>query len=631
MAELRDLMLEKIKSGDFTDEVFQKANRELGFVENQKLEGYFLELYSSGKKYKNTPHSWLAYVLGITNEEPTEKLIVTDMGSPPDIDLDFNDRDRVLDYIVSEYGRGRVADIGTFGVFAAKGAIKYAAKALEIGKDENGEYDERITFSISEQISKSIPEIPGISIDEALEASSDLRVYKTKYPQVFEIAKILEGSKKYAGRHAAGVVISRTPLSQIVPLQVVKNNISTQYTMDELDRIGLVKFDILGLKTLSVIDDCIYWVKKRHNVDLSDIDNMDKIIYNDKKTMLLFKLAKTDGVFQLESGGMKDALAQLNPDTFDDINAIVAAFRPGPKKYLCKKFYEKYKDDTDSAWRPGITYAENKQSDMKHVSYLVPEFEHILKETYGVIIYQEQVIMIAQEVAGFSPVEADLLRYAMGKKVSSKMASLKPKFIQGVINNGYSKEIGIQIWDRINKFSAYAFNKSHSAGYAKLAFQTAYLKANYPTEFFAALLTSCIGDEDKLKRYMHDASDFKIKFSEIDINKSKDIFIPEDKRVIRVPLNAVKGVGKHASEIVNKQPFNDLYDFCSRVNPQFINKTAVEALARVGAFKKFGYRPEDLVEEYLKVKDALRKRDRKAKPSGDKYEVEDLFDLMKSQ
>jgi len=627
-------MLSKIQEGDFDEEVFEKVTREIGFIENQGLEDYFLYLYNSKKKYKNTPNSWLAYILGITDEEPTGKLTVTDMGSPPDIDLDFSDteRERVLEYIIKEYGRNRVANIGTFGVFAAKGAVKYVAKALEIGKDGSGQYDDRATLELSEQISKSIPEIPGISIEEALEASSELRTYQSKYPEVFEIASILEGSKKYAGRHAAGVVISRTPLSQIVPLQIVKDNLSTQYTFNELDRIGLVKFDILGLRTLSVIEDAIYWVKKRHGVDLSNIDEMDDVIYNDKRTMHLFKLAKTDGVFQLESGGMKEALKELQPDTFADINAIVAAFRPGPKKFLCRNFYEKYRDDNDPPWQLGMTYAENKQDDMQHVSYIIPEFKHILDETYGVIVYQEQVIAIAQEVAGFTPVEADLLRYAMGKKLSEKMAELKPKFISGVVKKGYNTNIGEQIWERINKFSAYAFNKSHSAGYAKLAFQTAYLKANYPTEFFSALLTSYINDNDKMdkfKQYMRDASDFNIKFSEIDVNKSKDKFIPEQKNLIRVPINAVKGVGKHACEIVEKQPFKDIYDFCSRVNSQLINKKAVEALAQVGAFKAFGLRPEDLVEEYVKIKDMVKKRDKRAKPAGDKYEVKDLFDFFK--
>lgn len=633
MHKLRTLMLDKIKNGDFSEDIFQEANRELGFVETQNLCDYFLKLYESNKKYKNSPNSWLAYVLGITDEKPQDRLTVSDMGSPPDIDLDFSDtrRQKVLNYIINAYGRERVANIGTFGVFAAKGAVKYTAKALEIAKDVNGVYDERATLNLSEEISKSIPETPGITIEEALEVSSDLRVYQTRYPEVFEIARKLEGTKKYAGKHAAGVVISKGPLSHLVPLQVVKNCISTQYTFDELDKMGLVKFDILGLRTLSVIEDCITWIQERHGKDLSNIDNMDAIIYNDKKAMLLLRMGKTDGVFQLESGGMKEALAELKPDCFDDINTIVAAFRPGPKKFLCKNFYNKYKDSNDPPWRSGMTYAENKRGNMQDVSYIVPELQSILQETYGVIIYQEQVIAIATEIAGFSSVDADLLRYAMGKKLSDKMAELKPKFINGVKNKGHSGAIAETIWDTINKFSAYAFNKSHSAGYAKLAFQTAYLKANYPTEFFAALLTSFIGDDDRLKQYMRDAADFKIKFSEMHINKSKDEFIPEGDKVIRIPLNAVKGVGKHAKEVVAKQPYNDLYDFCNKVNSQFINKTAVEALAHAGAFKDFGYRPEDLVIKYLEVRDVLKKRDKKAKPSGDEYEVKDLFDLMKNK
>lgn len=623
---LRAIMIKNIKERGFDDYVFQKSNRELGFLENQELCGYFLDLYNSNVKYKNTPNSWLAYVIGITDEEPKSGLRIIDMGSPPDIDLDFDDskREHVLNYIIEEYGRDNTAAIGTFGVFAAKGAVKFTVRALNIAKDDDDYYNTSI--ALSEEISKTIPDTPGITIEEALASSSGLRLYASRYPEVFEVARLLEGTKKYAGKHAAGVVISKEPLSKLVPLHSVGGTVTTQYTFEELGKIGLIKFDILGLRTLHVISDCVKWVRERHGIDLSNIDEMDDIIYNDRKTIELLRSADTDGVFQLESEGMRDALLNLKPDSFDDINTIVAAFRPGPKKFLCKDFYDTYKDSSDPTWSPGMTYAENKANNMKDVKYAVPELKDILSETYGVIIYQEQVIAIAKEIAGFSSVEADLLRYAMGKKMADKMDELKPKFISGFAKKGYSEDVANEIWDTIYKFSSYAFNKSHSTAYAKLAFQTAYLKANYPVEFYAALLTSFIGKEDRIKYYMASASRRGINFSEVSVNKSGNEFIPEGDMCIRPALGCIKGVGDNAKNIVKFQPYRNLYEFCKKVGTS-LNKTIIEALGYAGAFKEFGYRPEDAIEKILNTNGELRKRDRRAKPKGEQYQVSEIFDM----
>ena len=624
---IRQMLVDKIQEKGFSDEVFEEANRELGFIENQNLISYFEELIKSGKKLKNTPKSWLAYVLGITDEEPVKDLGFLEMGSPPDLDLDFDDikRQQVYDYMITRYGRDKIANIGTFGVFAAKGAIRYVAGALELIKDAEGNYDKPATLMLANQISKCIPFTPGVTIQQALDLSPEFRKYCTRDPMLLDVALRLEGTKKYTGKHPAGIVVSKTSLSSIVPLQVIGGTIITQYNVGELEKVGLIKFDLLGLRTISVIEQSICWIKERHGVDLSDIDDMDDIIFHDKKTLLLLKSCLTDGVFQLESEGMKKALAGLTVDSFDDVNAVIALFRPGPKKYISRSFYQQYREHGDDAWEQGITYAENKKENMANIKYIVPELADILDETYGVIVYQEQVSQIAQDIAGFDPSSADILRYAMGKKRADIMKELRPKFIEGVVARGYTNKIALIIWDRIQKFAAYAFNKAHSASYAKIAFQTAYLKANYPLEFFAALLTSFTDDEEKMVQYERDAKNFKIKFLNIHINKSCDKFTPEGENSIRIPFNALKGIGKHSQEIVRHQPYKDLYDFCSKVNTQLINKRVVEALINAQALKCFGKRSDDLLVDYEFIRQS-KARQKKNIPKDGRYKLPGLFD-----
>jgi len=561
----------------------QRLVRELKCINQMGFPGYFLIVadFINWAKDHDIPvgpgrgsaaGSLVAYAIRITDIDPMpynllfERFLNPERISMPDIDVDFcmYGRERVIEYVRQKYGADNVAQIITFGTMLAKGVIRDVGRALNI---PYGEVD---------KVAKLVPGTLGISLKEAFQQEPKLRELVEKDPKVKElwpIALALEGLTRHASTHAAGVVVTPKPLTEYLPLYTDPKSGAqvTQYAMSYVEKCGLVKFDFLGLKTLTVIDNAVRLIREGKGPDF----DLQLVGDDDQETFELLARGETTGVFQLESSGMKELLIKLKPSCFEDIIAVCALYRPGP-------LGSGMVDD----------FIQRKHG-RKKIVYDFPQLEPILKDTYGVIVYQEQVMLIAQTLAKYSLGGADLLRRAMGKKKPEEMAKQKEIFLKGAKENKLDPKRAEGVFDLMEKFAAYGFNKSHSAAYALVAYHTAYLKAHFPVEFMAALLTEDMENTDKVIKNIAEVRSMGIEVLPPDINASDRTFTVHDK-AIRFGLGAVKGVGSAALESIlevrREQPYESLHDFCERVSLNKVNKKVVEALIKCGAFDSLGGR-----------------------------------------
>ena len=519
--------------------------------------------------------SLTTYVLGITNVNPLEyrlpfeRFLNPERPSAPDIDMDFADnrRDEIIAYAREKYGQDKVAQIGTFGTMMARAAVRDVARALGH------------SYSTGDRIAKLIPlgaqGFP-MTIDRAMEQEKELaELYKkdAESREVIDLAKQIEGRVRHLGVHAAGVVISPVPLNQYVPVQIDSKTGKqvTQYEMHSVgeDGVGLLKFDFLGIKNLAILADAVKRVKKIRNIDI-DIENVP---LDDPKTFEMLSRGETMGLFQLNGSGMTAFLKQLKPTTIHDINAMVALYRPGPMEMI-------------------PTYIERKHNPAL-VSYLDPRLENIIERSHGVITYQDDVMMTAIELAGYSWLEADKLRKAMGKKIPEVMAAEKDKLFKGLVENGMSEQKAEQLWALIEPFAAYGFNKAHAASYGRVAYQTAYMKANFPVEYMSAVLTADSGDTEKISEIIHECERMGIEVLPPDINESfADFSVVPGLETIRFGLTTIKNFGTGITETIVEErkkngPYQSLQDFLNRIHDRNLNKKSLEALICAGAFDAF--------------------------------------------
>jgi len=513
--------------------------------------------------------SIVAYLLDITEINPLkhnllfERFLNKDRISMPDIDLDFSDRrrDEIINYVAQKYGRERVAQIITFGTMAARAVIRDVGRAMNL------------SYSFCDKVAKTIPF--GFSLDETLEKVSEFRqLYDTDKDakKLIDFSKKLEGVARHASTHACGVVISSEPLDNLVPLQNPTQNdrtVVTQYEMYSIEDLGLLKMDFLGLKNLTIIEDTLTRIYSVQNKKIE----IEKIPFDDKKTYKLLQQGKTTGVFQMESEGFKRYLKELKPNVFEDIVSMIALYRPGPIKFI-----------------PEYIARKNKK---KKVEYLHPKLKPILEKTQGICIFQEQLMQIARDLAGFSLSEADVLRKAVGKKIKSLLIAQREKFITGAIKNGVEKKIAEKIWEWILPFASYGFNRSHSVAYGIISYQTAYLKAHFPIEFMAALLTSEKTDVERIAFLIDECKNMGIEVLPPDINESfRNFSVIPGKEKIRFGLLAIKNVGSNVVEAIIKERekgghFNSFSDFILRIESKDLNKKSLESLIKAGVFDKF--------------------------------------------
>ncbi|MFH1626352.1 MAG: DNA polymerase III subunit alpha [Pseudomonadota bacterium] len=560
---------------------FKRLEEELTIIKSMGFSGYFLIVsdFVNYAKNRNIPvgpgrgsaaGSLVAYSLKITDIDPIlydllfERFLNPGRISMPDIDIDFcvDGRDEVIRYVADKYGKENVAQIITFGKMAAKGVIRDVGRVLNM------------PYKDVDRIAKLIPNTPNISLHDAIRLEPRLRELVENDENVgrlSSLAKSLEGLPRHASTHAAGVVISNKPLVEYLPLyKGQKGEVVTQFAMNDIGKIGLIKFDFLGLKTLTLIENTLNLIHRGRQEKL----DLNQILLDDELTYRLLGAGDTSGVFQLESSGMKELLAKLKPENIEDVIALLALYRPGPLGSGMVEDFTKRKH--------GII----------PVKYEVPQLENILKDTYGVIIYQEQVMKIASTLANFTLGDADLLRRAMGKKKPEEMATQKEKFLLGAKRNKISSKKAEKIFDLMAMFAEYGFNKSHSAAYAMIAYQTAYLKAHYPIEFMAGLLSSEKENTDKLTKYISECSDKGIEVLPPNINESfEDFTVKEGK--IRFGLAGVKNVGAQAIDsIISTRErdgrFDSIFDFCERVDLRKVNRRVIDSLIKCGAFDYTG-------------------------------------------
>jgi DNA polymerase-3 subunit alpha len=538
--------------------------------------------------------SIVAYLLDITNIDPLkygllfERFLNPERVTMPDIDIDFCyvRRSEIIEYVISRYGADRVAQIITFGTMAAKAAIRDVGRVLNM------------PYGDVDRIAKLVPSELGITLSRALEVGSDLRNLYQSDPEVkklIDLAMSIEGLPRHASTHAAGVVIAREPLTHYVPLQNSSEGfITTQYDKDRIEEIGLLKMDLLGLRTLTVITDALIMIKQNRGLTV----DIDAIPTDDPKAAAMLAAGDTAGVFQMESSGMTNLVKELKPERFEDLIPLVALYRPGP------------------LGSGMVTDFINGRHGRKKVTYLHPLLEPILKETFGVILYQEQVMQIASTLAGFTLGQADLLRRAMGKKKPEVIAAQRENFMKGAAERSIDHKLAEEVFNLIAHFADYGFNKSHSAAYALVAYQTAYLKANFPQEFMAALLTSIMGANDKVGFYIEECRRMGLSVLPPDVNASAAGFTV-DGDAIRFGLAGVKNVGDNAiASIVEVREkdgrFTSLVDFCSRVDMRLVNKRVLESLIKCGAFDSLGWKRSQLLAVAETAVDvaACRQRDR---------------------
>lgn len=588
-----------------SDELQKRLDYELGVIKSMGFVDYFLIVWDFIHFAKNNgvmvgpgrgsaAGSIVAYSLGITTVDPIkyglifERFLNPERVSMPDIDIDFapNGRQKIIDYVVEKYGEGQVAQIITFGTMKAKLAIRDVGRALDI------------PYAEVDKVAKLVPFDLKMTISKALDISTELHALYENDPQIKELldtSMALEGLPRHASTHAAGVVITSEPIVNYVPLQLNSENfITTQFTKDTVENLGLLKMDFLGLRNLTVIENAVKIIKRTRGIDL----NMDEIDYDCKEVYELISSGNTDGVFQLESAGMQSFMQELKPDTLEDVIAGIALYRPGPMEQIPR-------------------YIKSKKNP-KTIKYKHPLLKNILDVTYGCMVYQEQVLEIVRTLAGYSLGKADSMRRVISKKKADQMVIERKNFIYGsddgdipgCIKNGIDEQTAISIFDEINDFANYAFNKSHAAAYAFVTYQTAYLKTFYPVEYMASLISS-IDDLDKINHYIANCKEMGIDRLPPDVNKSEDTFTVENNS-IRFGLSAVKNVGRAmilnlVNERKNNGEFKTFSDFIDRMAGRDMNKRALEGLISCGAFDSMGVKRSQLLAVYEKALDGTAK------------------------
>jgi len=589
---LRELCAEGVRrryGPDPSPEVRERLEFELSVIEKMGFSAYFLIVWDFinharsqgipvGPGRGSAAGSLVAYSLGITSLDPLaygllfERFLNPGRISMPDIDTDicFERRPEVIDYVVRRYGADRVAQIITFGTMAARAAIRDVGRVLSM------------PYGDVDKVAKLVPAELHMTIAKALEISPELKEAYEEKPEIkklIDTAAGLEGMPRHASTHAAGIVITKKPLTEYLPLyRSTDGTVTTQFAMTTVEELGLLKMDLLGLRTLTVIGETVRMIKESGGPDI----DLDRLPLDDRATYEMLGRGETTAVFQFESSGMRNILRDLKPNVFEDIVALVALYRPGPLGSGMVEDFVKGKHGK------------------KKVTYLHPLLEPILRETYGVILYQEQVMQIAGRMAGFSMAEADTLRKAMGKKKPEVMAKFRAQFVNGAMQNGVDEAVATEVFNLMEYFAGYGFNKSHSAAYALVSYQTAYLKANYPAHYMAAHLTSVRDNSDKVAVDVEECRRMKLEVLPPDVNESRESFtVVGDK--LRFGLAAVKNVGLAAVnemlEIRQKGgPFRSLADFCQRVGTKVVNRRVVESLIKSGAFDSFGHRRAALME-----------------------------------
>ncbi len=564
-------------------EYAERLDHEIEVIQRMKYSGYFLIVwdfirYARSKGIPVGPGrgsaagSLVAYSMAITDIDPLqygllfERFLNVERRSMPDVDIDFcmNRRGEVIQYVTEKYGREQVSQIITFNTMATKAAIKDVGRVMDLG------------FGQVDRLTKLVPNVLKISLDEAIEQEPRLQAAikeDGKVAQLVQTAKRLEGIARNPSVHAAGVVIAPQPLKNLVPIyKTNKDEIVTQFDMKSLDQMGLLKMDFLGLTTLTIIDDTFKWIKRRTDKTLTQ----ETIPLDDAKTFQLVSEGLTSGVFQFESKGMRDICRRYKPERLEDLCALNALYRPGP---------------IQGGMIPDFI---DRKHGRKKVTYLLPEIEPILAETYGVIVYQEQVMQIANLVAGYSLGEADLLRRAMGKKKPDEMATQRMRFLQGARERGHPERESGELFNLMEQFAGYGFNKSHSAAYGFVAYVTAYLKTHHTVEFMASLLTAELGSSEKVRLYLNECRDMGIEILPPDVAVSYWDFTPAGDKAIRFGLGAIKNVGRSAVESViqaranRKAGFTSLFDFCENVDCSKFNKRMLESAIRAGAMDSVG-------------------------------------------
>jgi len=580
---LKELCLMGVQSryGGMPPDIEKRLEHELNIIKKMGFVSYFLIVWDfiHYAKQKDIPvgpgrgsaaGSLVSYLLGITNLDPLkygllfERFLNPERTGMPDIDIDFcfERRPEVIEYVTNKYGKNNVAQIITFGTMQARAAVRDVGRVMGVA------------YADVDKLAKLIPAEIGITLEDALEKEpelSKLHRENSTARQIIDTAKVLEGLNRHASIHAAGVVISDKPLTEYVPLfKSSDDQITTGFSMDGIAKIGLLKMDFLGLRTLTVISQAVKLIKRLHGINI----DIDKIPLDDEKTYELLGKAQGFGIFQLESSGMRDLLKKIKPSQFEDLISILALYRPGPMG-------SGMLDD----------YIKRKKGEVR-VRYDHPKLESVLKETYGIIIFQEQVMQIASLLAGFTMTQADHLRSAMSKKISSVMEKMRIDFVKGCLKTSHIKEFQAnKLFDLIDYFSGYGFNRSHSAAYALISYQTAYLKANYPVEFMCALLTSEKDNTDKVVEYVKESEVMGISILPPNVNESLAEFNVMDDHTIYYGLLAVKNVGATAinSIIENRKngPYKSIFDLCSRVDLRLVNRKVLESLIKCGALDCF--------------------------------------------
>jgi DNA polymerase-3 subunit alpha len=602
----------------------ERLGAELAVICDMGFAGYFLivaDFIRWARKHRipvgpgrgSGAGSLVAWVLGITDLDPLEhdllfeRFLNPERVSMPDFDIDFcmEGRDRVIDYVAEKYGRERVSQIITYGTMAARAVIRDAGRVLGH------------PYGFIDRIAKQVPFELGITLEKALEQEDELAAMYRDDEDVRSIigmAKSLEGLVRNAGKHAGGVVIAPNKLTDFTPLYCEEGgeNVVTQLDKDDVEAVGLIKFDFLGLKTLTIID----WTVQILNAENPDLQlDIENIPLADAKTFEMLKTSSTTAVFQLESRGMRDLVKRMQPDHFDDLVALVALFRPGP---LQSGMVEDF-------------IARKHDASKMHIDYLHPDLTPVLRETYGVILYQEQVMQIAQVLAGYTLGEADLLRRAMGKKKPEEMAKQREVFLNGAVKRGIADFTATRIFDLMEKFAGYGFNKSHSAAYALLAYQTAYLKAHYPAAFTAAVMSADLDNTDRLVMIRNDCRQIGLELKAPDINKSRYQFSVAGDRSILYGLGAIKGVGRNVVESIIAErdkngEFESLNEFCRRIDLDKLNRRAIEAMIKSGAMDCFGQSRRSMLQNSPEV---LRCADQEARARA--AGQNDMFGIDKSE
>jgi DNA polymerase-3 subunit alpha len=586
---------------DIDQVVEERLRFELHTIRTMGFAGYFLivaDFIQAGRDLGvyvgpgrgSAAGSVVAYCLGITNIDPIkynllfERFLNPDRKSLPDIDTDFDDegRQKVIDYVVDKYGKNQVAHIATYGTMAAKMSIKDVSRVLDLPLQESNALAKlvpekpKITldriFNAALTGDKSLADKEGLNSDE-LEQVKELRRIKEAGglpATVIENALVLEGSVRGTGIHAAGIIIAPSDLTDILPVATSKDVslLITQYDGSVIENAGVIKMDFLGLKTLSILKEAVRLIKQNHNEDII----LDDLPLDDKTTYELYQRAETNGTFQFESPGMQKHLRDLKPDQFSDLIAMNALFRPGPMVYI-------------------PNYIARKHGREK-IEYDLPEMEEYLSDTYGITVYQEQVMLLSQKLANFTKGDADVLRKAMGKKDKATIDKMKSKFMEGGATNNHPEDRLDKIWTDWEAFAQYAFNKSHSTCYGLVAYQTGYLKANYPPEFMAAVLSNSLGNIEKITFFMDECKRMGLSLLVPDVNESSRSFAVNKKGQIRFGLAAIKGVGEAAVDAIVEErmkngEYKDIFDFVSRINIRQVNKKSLESLAFAGAFDCF--------------------------------------------